>query len=212
MPEEDAKKAEEVEGVIEEPQDKSEVAPQQEEKSKEDEGFLREVRELREKLQEAEEEREMLKEKLDSLNTQTDTPPDETDEDDIITVKQAKAMVQSEIKNLLVAIKVQRAEAALKSSDYAEDFEKYLPKVITGKKVLIDRILEAENPVEAALEIMKRNPEYKKKLNTKDSKKIAENLNKPKNLSQVSGTSVGKKSPKEMTPEEVMAEQNKILS
>jgi len=186
-----------------------EVAPQE----KEDyEGLMKEIQSLREKQQEAEERAEMLQEKLDSLNTQSDEQMVETDDDDIVTVKQAKAMVQAEISKVVMAMRVQRADEALKKSEYAEDFEQYLTPIIAGKKVLINRILDADDPVEEALEIMKRNPKYRKKLNMKDSKKIAENLNKPKNLSQVSGTSVGKKSPKEMTPEEVLAEQNKILS
>lgn len=199
-------------GNSEEPK---EVAPQT---NIDTEGLLKEIQELRREHQETEERAEMLQEKLDNLETNSQQL-DEEDEDGIVTRKEAMDLAKATVTQMLqqerMNIKIERADKALENSEHKDDFEKYLVPIISKRKSLAMRILDANDPVTEALDILNGDPKYRKAQeknnNLKNSKKIVDNLNKPKNLSAVSGSSVGKKSPKDMTPEEFFAEQNRIL-
>ena len=190
-------------------ENEEEVAPQ----TVDAEGLLKEVQQLRKEYQYAIDRAEMLQEKLDNL--QVNGKGSEEDEEDLITRKEAAELAKQKAQELLMEERISQVYKKLSSSEYNEDFEKYLAPLITKRKSLAARIIEADDPVAEALDVLSVDPNYRaakeKETNTKTSKKIVENLNKPKNLSAASGSSVGKKSPKEMSVEEFLAEQNKVL-
>lgn len=182
------------------------------------EGLLKEIQELRERQRIAEERAEMLQEKLDALEAIKTEKTDESelDEDEILTLKQAKELTKKAVREALFEKAVLDVAKRLNRSEYKEDFERYLVPLINERPRLVADLVEADDPVAEALSIMERNPKYRKEkekmTNLKNAEKIKENLNKPKNLSEGSGVSISKKSPKKMTPEEVLEEQEKILS
>jgi hypothetical protein len=192
------------------------------EKGSENEGLLKELQRTRDKLQEIEEQNEMLEEKLELLNTSP--PPDVTEnseeDEDYATIKRVRKIAEEAAKTAssetFLKIRVGQVADILNRSEYGADFEKYLVPMINKKKSLVTRLITSDDPVEEALSMLERSPGYRKskekQRNLDDSNKIKDNLNKPKNFSEVSGGSVGKKMPKDMTAEEVFKEQEEILN
>lgn len=141
-------------------------------------------------------------------------PMDEANDDDILTVGEAKKYIKSLDSNYRTSI--EEMKFAQEHKDYQEVIQKYLPEVIK-KNPRIKKSLSETQDFALAYELAKNSEAYRRdhfeKKPHQDAQRIVENSQKAGNLSQVGSTAPANqaRSYKTMSDQEFMREVQKNL-
>lgn len=174
----------------------------------------------RKQRQELQQNMKMMQEHMELMkaNQQPQKQPDPYDnlqDDDVLTVGEAKKFMSQIQKNYSQSVEELKMQQAY--PDYAETVKKYLPDVIKENPELRNDIENAQNPYKLAYFLAKKSDQYREQnRETKKSQKaerIMENSQKAGSLSSVGQTATANSSRpwNQMSNEEFMQHVNKNL-
>ena len=172
--------------------DNSQVTPEVEQLQKEIEGLKTGLRDESQKRQERENEIGFYK---GLIEKQAEPQSEEIEDDEWVSAKQVKGMVESQVAELKKTFQTQKTAGSIKAAkDRYPDYDEilgYTEKMIAQNPDLVGVIEGSNDPAEMAVALGKTHPDYTakavKEASKKTAEKIKENAEKPSTLDDISG-------------------------